>query len=133
MPCPCAIYAHPGDVRWTEEGYYLSWRVMLTEKAGFATFVVTDPATGRSWEVQPESVLTDWQTATAMVRPDLIHATALLIEEETQRELGRDVEVRAEVVVTMNGRPARPMIDSSVDLTAVSRGRGTDRFVLQLD
>jgi hypothetical protein len=31
---PLRHLAYPGGVRWTEEGYELSWRVMLTEKAG---------------------------------------------------------------------------------------------------
>ena len=52
---PLRHLAYPGDVRWTEEGYYLSWRVMLTEKAGSVDFRVTDPASGRSWRTGPGS------------------------------------------------------------------------------
>ncbi|MEM8705110.1 MAG: HTTM domain-containing protein [Actinomycetota bacterium] len=130
---PLRHYAEPGNVRWNEDGYYLAWRVMLSEKTGFGTFTVTDPETGRSWEVAPDVVLEDWQVAGAMIRPDLVHATALLIEAEERDRLGHDVEVRAEVLVAMNGRPARSMIDPTIDLTAVERGSGTDRFVLQLD
>ncbi|MEM9465097.1 MAG: HTTM domain-containing protein [Actinomycetota bacterium] len=127
---PLRHYAEPGNVRWNEDGYYLAWRVMLTEKAGFGTFVVTDPETDRSWIVEPDAVLEDWQVAAAMVRPDLVHATALLIEARQVDALGRDVEVRADVVVAMNGRPARPLIDPTVDLTSVPRGSGVDAFVL---
>ena len=46
--------AYAGDVRWTEEGYYGSFRVMLTEKTGLAhVATVTDPATGETWTVDP--------------------------------------------------------------------------------
>ncbi len=67
-----------GNIRWTEEGYHLSWRVMLTDKAGFVDYDVTDPATGRTWQTGPDLVLTDWQQSQAANRPDLIQATAHL-------------------------------------------------------
>ena len=122
MVLPLRHYAYDSNVRWIEEGYYLSWRVMLTEKAGHVEFRVTDPSTGRSWTAEPELVLTGWQVEQADVRPDLIHATALLIAEH-YRQAGIDgVEVRADAWVSMNGRPARRIIDPATDLAAWPRG-----------
>ena len=126
---PLRHYAEPGNVRWNEDGYYLSWRVMLTEKAGHGTFLVTDPDTATTWEVGPELVLADWQATPALVRPDLILATALLIEEYYGDEFG-DLEIRADVRVSMNGRAAVPMIDPTVDLTSLDRGSGVEQFTL---
>ena len=121
LALPLRHYAYPGNVRWTEEGYYWSWRVMVTEKAGYAEYRVTDPATGQTWQVSPRVVLTDWQAEQADVRPDLIHATAhLLAEHYRQRDMG-NVEVRANVWVSMNGRPPRRMVDPTVDLAALPR------------
>ena len=59
---PLRHLAYPGDVRWTEEGYRWSWRVLLTEKQGSAVFRVTDPATGRTRTVWPSDELTPNQT-----------------------------------------------------------------------
>ena len=42
LAVPLRHLAYPGDVRWTEEGYYGSFRVMLTEKTGWLRFRVTD-------------------------------------------------------------------------------------------
>ena len=119
---PLRHFAQPGNVRWNEDGYYLAWRVMLTEKAGFVEFDVTDPATGDVWTVTPSMVLTDWQAATAATRPDLIHATALLIENALTDETTPDLEIRADAWVSMNGRPAAALLDPTIDLTQFARG-----------
>lgn len=118
---PLRHYAADGNVRWTEEGYYLAWRVMLTEKAGHLEYVVTDPSTGEAWTADPGLVLTDWQTAHAATRPGLIHATAHLIADHYRRQGVADPEVRADAWVTMNGRPARQLIDPNADLAAHAR------------
>lgn len=119
---PLRHYAIDGNVRWTEEGYYLAWRVMLTEKAGHVEYAVTDPSNGDTWTADPGLVLTDWQAAHAATRPDMVHATARLIADHYQRQGVADPEVRADAWVTMNGRPARRLVDPEVDLAAHARG-----------
>ena len=119
---PLRHYAIDGNVRWTEEGYYLAWRVMLTEKAGHVEYAVTDPSTGNTWTADPGLVLTDWQAAHAATRPDMVHATARLIADHYRRQGVIDPEVRADAWVTMNGRPARRLVDPEVDLAAHARG-----------
>lgn len=126
---PLRHHLHDGDVAWTEEGYYLSWRVMLTEKAGAVTFRVTDPATGRTWEADPSLVLTDWQASHAATRPDLVQATAFLLAAEYAAQ-GHDVEVRADAWATINGAVARRLIDPDVDLVSQPRGRLPDGWIL---
>ena len=118
---PLRHYAIDGNVRWTEEGYYLAWRVMLTEKAGHVEYAVTDPSTGNTWTADPDLVLTDWQAAHAATRPDMVHATARLIADHYRRQGVIDPEVRADAWVTMNGRPAHRLIDPEVDLAAHPR------------
>ena len=127
---PLRHYAYSGNVRWTEEGYYWSWRVMLTEKAGYAQYRVTDLASGQSWQVDPGLVLTDWQAEQAAVRPDLVHATAHLLARHYGDRGRPDVEVRADVWVSMNGRPARRIVDPSVDLAAVPRTLAPAEWIL---
>ena len=127
---PLRHYLEPGNVRWNEQGYYLSWRVMLTEKAGALEYEVADPATGRIWLAYPELVLTDWQAAHASTRPDLIHATALLIADRYQQQGIPDVEVRAKSWVSMNGRQAKQFIDPTVNLAAHPRGKIPQGWIL---
>lgn len=129
---PLRHYAYPGNVRWTEEGYYWSWRVMLTEKAGYAQFHITDPATGLTWQADPGLVLTDWQAEQAAVRPDLIHAAAHLLARHYREQGKGDVEVRADVWVSMNGRPPRLLVDPSVDLAAQPRTLAPSKWILAI-
>ena len=127
---PLRHYAYPGNVRWTEEGYYWSWRVMVTEKAGYAEYRISDPATGHTWLAHPSLVLTDWQAEQADVRPDLIQATAHLLAQH-YRDQGRgEVEVRADVWVSMNGRPPQRMVDPTVDLAAERWTMSPSRWIL---
>lgn len=127
---PLRHYAIDGNVRWTEEGYYLAWRVMLTEKAGHFEFTVTDPVTSRSQVVDPTVVLTDWQVSHAATRPDLIHATAHLVADHERRQGVADPQVRARAWVAMNGRPARQIIDPDVDLAAHPRSSPPAGWIL---
>lgn len=127
---PLRHYAYPGNVRWTEEGYYGAWRVMVTEKAGYAQYRITDPTTGSTWQAHPRLVLTDWQAEQADVRPDLIHATAHLLAQYYEDEGKSDVEVRADVWVSMNGRPPQRMVDPAVDLAALPRTLAPSKWIL---
>ena len=128
---PLRHLAYPGNVRWTEEGYYLSWRVMITEKAGHVDYRVRD-ASGAEWQVGPELVLTDWQTAQATIRPDLIVATAHLIADHYRAEGRGDVEVRADAFASFNGRPHQRMVDPTVDLATQRRDLTPKPFILPL-
>jgi hypothetical protein len=130
---PLRHLAYAGDVRWTEEGYYGSFRVMLTEKAGLLRFTVTDPSTSESWTVDPTLVLTDWQAQQAAIRPELALAAAHLVADDFARR-GRDgVAVRADSWVSFNGRQRQRMIDPQVDLAALSRRARATTYVLGLD
>lgn len=127
---PLRHYAYPGNVRWSEEGYYGAWRVMVTEKAGYAEYRITDPTTGHTWLAHPGLVLSDWQAEQADVRPDLIHATAHLLARHYREQGKGQVEVRADVWVSMNGRPPRRVVDPSVDLAAEPRTMSPSRWIL---
>lgn len=108
-------WAYAGNVLWTEEGYRFSWRVMLSEKAGFTTFFLRDPATGREWTLYPSQYLTRQQEQQMSFQPDMILSFAHFLHDRYQRE-GRTVEVRAEAYVSWNGRSSQLLIDPTVDL-----------------
>jgi len=127
---PLRHFAYPSNVRWSEEGYYLSWRVMLTDKAGLVTYRVTDPSSERSWEAGPELVLEDWQQSHAATRPDLIVASAKLIAEHYADAGLTDVEVRADAWVSFNGGRAERLVDPTIDLASVDRGLSAKSWIL---
>ena len=46
---PLRYLLYPGNVAWTSEGHWFSWRMKLNDKRGVARFIVTDNETGRLW------------------------------------------------------------------------------------
>ena len=121
---PLRHWAYPGNVRWNEDGYRFAWRVMLTEKAGQVRFRVVDAATGDVWVEYPESYLTPLQAERMAYQPDMILATAHIVAETWQGRV-REVQVRADAFVSVNGRRAARLVDPDVDLASGwSRGLG---------
>ena len=127
---PLRFLAYPGPLFWTEEGYRFSWRVMLMEKAGHATFEVRDPGTGRAWEVAGYEHLTPNQEKMMATQPDMLLQFAHYLEDHYRAEGVADVEVRARSRVTLNGRPSQLLVDPAVDLTEVDEGFGPKDWVL---
>lgn len=115
---PLRHLAYPGDVRWTEEGYRWSWRVLLTEKEGSATFRLTDPATGLTRTVWPSDELAPHQVRSMSVRPDLIRQYAHHLADETERTGAARPEVRVDAWVAIAGLPRTRLMDPTVDLAA---------------
>ncbi len=127
---PMRHVAADGNVRWNDDGYLLSWRVMLTERATHVVYRVSDPSTGTSFEVSADQVLEPWQASAAMVRADLILTTAHLIAADYGPTLGDDVEVRVDAFVAWNGRLRRRWIDPDVDLADLDRSASASDYVL---
>jgi hypothetical protein len=127
---PLRHYAYPSNVRWSEDGYRFSWRVMLSEKAGFAEFEVLDPTTGDHWRVSPADYFTPLQVRVMSTQPDMILQAAHIIRDDFAARGHTTVEVRADVLVAFNGRAPQPLIDPTVDLAATPYRPGPKSWVL---
>ncbi|MBL7797763.1 MAG: HTTM domain-containing protein [Saprospiraceae bacterium] len=114
---PWRYLLYPGNVFWTEEGYRFSWRVMLMEKAGTATFFVKDAKTGREGEVLNSEFLNAHQEKQMAMQPDMILQFAHFLKKHYAQRGMSDPAVRAEVYVTLNARPSKLLIDPNIDLT----------------
>lgn len=113
---PWRYVLYPGNLFWTEEGYRFSWRVMLIEKAGTATFYVKDTQTGREGIVDNREFLNDHQEKQMAMQPDMILQFAHFLGKHYGAKGVHKPEVRAEVYVTLNARPSRLLIDPKRDL-----------------
>lgn len=122
------------EIRWTGEGHRFSWRMRILDRDAYGDFMISVP--GRPelvWFVEPHQFLTDRQVSKVMTRPDLIHAFAMALEDRWRAEGHGDVEIRANIQKSLNGRPYQQYIDPELDLTAVTLHplRGND-WVLPL-
>ena len=129
LALPLRHLAYPGDHRWSGQGYRFAWNVLLTERAGSATFVVTDPRADRTWIADLDRLYTPTQVRVMSGEPDLIHQAARTIAAE-ERARGRDVEVTVDAWVSFNGRPAARIIDPTVDLAAEPLDIWPDDWIL---
>jgi uncharacterized membrane protein YphA (DoxX/SURF4 family) len=116
---PWRYLLYPGNLFWTEEGYRFSWRVMLMEKAGTATFYVKDAKTGREGEVLNGEFLNAHQEKQMAMQPDMILQFAHFLKKHYEKQGLSNPSVRAEVYVTLNARPSRLLIDPNIDLTKI--------------
>ncbi len=114
---PWRFLLYPGQLFWTEQGYRFSWRVMLMEKAGYAIFHIKDKATGKEWNAYASDYLTPMQEKQMATQPDMILQFVHFLDKKMEEQGYKDIEIRAEVYVTLNGRSNRMLIDPKVDLT----------------
>jgi hypothetical protein len=116
---PWRFLAYPGKLFWTEQGYRLSWRVMLMEKAGYVTYRIVDPATGNRGEIQPADYLTPNQEKQLGTQADLILQFAHFLEKEYQKEGIKNPEIYADAFVNLQTEGSKRFIDPDVDLTKI--------------
>ncbi|NUP11973.1 MAG: HTTM domain-containing protein [Polyangiaceae bacterium] len=128
---PLRFLVYPGNVLWTEEGFRFAWKVMLQEKNGVVTARAVDRSTGERFYVAPSDYLTPLQERMMSTQPDMILQFAHMIRDDF-RTRGRDVSVYVDARVSLNGRPSRPLVDSTVDLSNEREGLAPKRWVLPM-
>jgi hypothetical protein len=129
---PLRHHLYPGNVAWTEEGHRFSWRMKLRDKEAYAAFVVTDPVSGKTWPVDPLRYLTPMQLEEMSSRPGMIVQFSHFLEDQGRNEGYADVEVRAYVTASLNGRIPQLLVDPTIDLTRERRSLGPVRWILPL-
>jgi len=130
---PFRFLLYPGNMYWTEQGYRFSWRVMLMEKAGYTTFHIYDPETGKIEQVNNYKYLTKTQEKQMSTQPDMILQFAHFLKEKYREKGFVNPQVTAESYVTLNGRRSKPFIDPAVNLVEIEEGWGHKTWVLPLD
>ncbi|MDW8287268.1 MAG: HTTM domain-containing protein [Flammeovirgaceae bacterium] len=128
---PFRYLLYDGNLFWNEEGYRFSWRVMLVEKAGTATFYVKDTCTGREGVVDNREFLNAHQEKQMAFQPDMILQFAHFLAAHYRQKGVCSPEVRAEVYVTLNGRPSQLFIDPHVNLAAIKDGWQQKSWILE--
>jgi len=118
---PLRHVLYPGNVSWTEEGHQFAWHQKLRDKESDARFFAVVPASGERWELDAYSYLTSWQYSKMSARPDMILQLGHLLARELRGQGQTGVEVHAEVLASLNGRPFQLLIDPGVDLAKERR------------
>jgi hypothetical protein len=106
----------PGQVVWTEEGHRFSWRMMLRSKRGGGVFFLENPETGKKKTIHPEDYLTYRQNRKIYGHPDMILEFAHYLRDHHKPEGWEEVEIYANISVSLNYRYHHKFIDSKIDL-----------------
>lgn len=130
---PWRFMLYPGKLFWTEQGYRFSWRVMLMEKAGTATFYVQDARTGKEGIVVNSEFLNQHQEKQMAFQPDMILQYAHQLKAWYESKHIPVKKIRAEVYVTLNGSRSRLYIDPNVDLTQLHDNWQNKNWILPFE
>ncbi|HZX13320.1 MAG TPA: HTTM domain-containing protein [Thermodesulfobacteriota bacterium] len=129
---PLRHHLYPGEVSWTEEGHYLSWRMMLRRKIAAARFFATDPVNNKSWEINVRDYLNRWQSEEMIKRPDMILIFSHHLAKELRKQGYEQIEIRAKVFVSLNARKPQYMVDPTVDLGSQPRSITPAKWIMPL-
>jgi hypothetical protein len=113
---PLRRLALPGPSAWTLEGFNFGWNVMVAEKSGVVSFRVRDRRSGAVAIIEPRIFLARFQELALAQDPDLVRQAAEHVAV-LFRARGQDVAVYADAVASLNGHPARSLVDPAVDFT----------------
>lgn len=130
LALPLRAFFYPGNLFWTEQGFRFSWRVMLMEKAGYATFKVKDKANGKTAVVDNSNYLTSQQERMMATQPDMILQYAQYLAKVYSAQGFTNPEVNVEDYVTLNGSGSRLYADPNIDLTTQTNTLQNPSWVL---
>ena len=122
---------YPGNVDWTEEGTRFAWRMMLRGKFVRLVFYATHTNTGETTTVDTKPYLADYQTV-RMLDPDMVLQFSQFLCRELTDSPDDQVEIRAVMLVSLNGRKPQLLIDPKTDLAAEHRSLFPKPWVLPL-
>lgn len=129
---PFRPFLYKGNVHWTEEGHRFSWHMMLRSKDGEVRFFLINLKENTKREVRIKSYLTPQQIGRMAGRPDMILQFSHYIAEILRKRGVSDFEVRANALVSLNGRKRQLLIDSKVDLASQPRNLKSAPWILPL-
>ncbi len=72
----------PENVFWTDEGYRMSWKMMLRTKSGSLHFKVVDSALDKTWDVDPSKYFAPAHVMWLSTSPDMIWQYAQHIKND---------------------------------------------------
>ncbi|WP_238750120.1 HTTM domain-containing protein [Neolewinella maritima] len=127
---PLRYLLYDQELFWTETGYRFSWRVMLMEKAGLATFTVRDAQSDRRAVVDNRQYLTAFQEKQMATQPDFVLQYAHFLAERYRAEGFLEPAVYVDSYVALNGRLSQRYVNPEVDLAAIDIDEPVERWLM---
>ncbi len=129
---PLRHLAYPGNESWTEEGHRFAWHMKLRDKSTAARFFATDSNSDQTWELDPEDFAQDWQVAHIVDRPHMLVQLARHMRDVLRNQGYGHLEIRAEVMTSLNGRAPQLLVNPRVNLAGVRSGAPSAPWIVPL-
>ncbi|MFN3199832.1 MAG: HTTM domain-containing protein [Bradymonadia bacterium] len=110
---PLRHHLYPGNHLWTEEGFRLSWHVMVMEKSGAIDFWAERE--GKRSQIDLREHLTPVQIRMMSTQPDMILDFAHHLAEQ----LPPGTRLTVDGYVSLNGRRSQRLLDPEVDIAPI--------------
>jgi hypothetical protein len=109
------------DLQWTHEGVNFTWRMMADHHETNWGMTIEDPATKKVYSVPPESLLNSKQLTMMGHSPYMLFQYIQFLKQLTKQRAGiPDPVIRADIEVSVNGRPFQQMFDPTRNLSEVT-------------
>lgn len=122
---PLRHIAYEGDADWSEEGQQFAWRMLMREKHVFPPRISvsyvrdgkrTEGAMPIPYPNDPGFWNSDWQFQKVAMNPDMLLQFCHKFADMLRSRGAEQIEIRGQVLVSLNGREPRPLIDPKVNL-----------------
>jgi vitamin K-dependent gamma-carboxylase len=107
--------------------------MMLRTTKGVATFHATDPESGRTRTIDRMDHLSVRQVVHVVLYSDMALQFSHSLADSFRAEGYEQIEVRANVMASLNGRESQHLIDPTVDLAAQPRTLAPAPWILPLE
>jgi vitamin K-dependent gamma-carboxylase len=108
------------SLQWTHEGSNFSWRMMADRHEANVSITIEDPRTKDVYIVSPEKLLNDKQLAMATTPYMLFQYVQFLKQLMKQQTNIKNPIIKADIQVSVNGKPFQHMFDPTCNLSEVT-------------
>lgn len=124
---PLRHLVYKRNLQWTHEGVNYGWRMMADHHESKWGMTIEDPRTKNVYNVSPEKTLNYKQLTMMGHSPYLLFQYVQFLKRVTTRQTGiTNPVIKADVEVSVNGRPFQYMFDRNSDLSGVTYSPFTD-------
>lgn len=113
---PLRYLAYGTQPYWSEEGFRMSWRMMLRNKKGWVYFRVINNDTKQTWIDEPEHRLNYASLNSLPGFPDMIWQYVQQLKKIYADQGIHNISIYAVSSVSMNDRHPQPLVDPGTDL-----------------
>jgi hypothetical protein len=114
---PLRHFLYKRNLQWTHEGVNFTWRMMADRHETNWGMTIQDPRTREVYTVSPETTLNYKQLTMMGHSPYMLFQYIQLLKEITKRQTGiTDPIIKADIEVSLNGRPFAYMFDPAYNL-----------------